>query len=112
MHLQSNLILRSIGDVHDPRYTDMGHFRTFDDYDIDRYFAATGEASNSTSRPDDQCRYSFAVYPTLSMENEYKTSTPWILAISAAAMISFAAIMFLLYDRIVTVRQRKVRIPS
>lgn len=43
------------------------------------------------------------------MEGKYKTSTPLMLAVAAAGMIAFAAIMFLIYDRIVNVRQRKVR---
>jgi hypothetical protein len=54
------------------------------------------------------CRYSISIYPSQVFEDEYTTSTPWILVSAVAGTLLFAIGMFFVYDRLVERRQTLV----
>jgi hypothetical protein len=95
-------IALGFGDRHDPR---------FHAYRVD--------GSLNRSRIDDgtvhgmefhkhSCPYTFQVYPSQLVYDEYFTQEPVLVSLSVAAVFLFAIAMFILYDRLVERRQRLI----
>eukprot|EP00934_Nitzschia_sp_Nitz4_P002440 Nitzschia sp. Nitz4//scaffold67_size101165//98871//101089//NITZ4_004548-RA/size101165-augustus-gene-0.19-mRNA-1//1//CDS//3329556531//2435//frame0 len=57
---------------------------------------------------EDECSYSFQIYPSEEFESEYKTSRPWIYMIVTVAIFLFTSVVFGAYDFLVERRQTKV----
>jgi hypothetical protein len=53
----------------------------------------------------DYCPFTIWVYPTPEMEDFYTSQRPVLYALMIVATLAFAAIVFLTYDKLVTVRQ-------
>ncbi|GAX15863.1 hypothetical protein FisN_2Lu430 [Fistulifera solaris] len=83
------------GDHHDPDYDYMGLAVEFGDHSR---FAHTEES----------CDYTIHVYPTSIFEEEYLSSKPVVYTIVVVSVFVCTAFVFLLYDYLVLLRQRKV----
>ncbi|KAL7560177.1 hypothetical protein ACA910_016606 [Epithemia clementina (nom. ined.)] len=55
-----------------------------------------------------KCPYSISVYPSTSMENDYKSNTPIVMTFSVAMVFLLTIFMFFVYDRLVERRQRLI----
>ena len=95
-------------DLHDRKYEAMAVNSSFEEYDVTRSFAATGSYWAAPGSAEDACRFRFIVYPTSEMEDQYITNQPVVYAIVAVSILLFTSIIFVIYDRIVHNRQRKV----
>jgi hypothetical protein len=83
------------GDFHDTDYDYMGLAIEFGDHSR---FAHTEES----------CDYTIHVYPTSIFEEEYHSNKPVVYTIVVVSVFVFTALVFLLYDYFVLLRQRRV----
>jgi class 3 adenylate cyclase len=98
------------GDFHDQRYDEMVGQTSFDDFSFFR-LSSVGQdidTSQTTTSQTTTCDYQFSVYPTSSLEGQYRTNSPWILSMSALQIFLFCTIVFVLYDGMVRRRQEKI----
>ena len=67
-------------------------------------------SSHYTGLPieDDICTKTMRIYPSHTMEDEYRTSSPLVATIVAAFIFLFTTLVFLVYDCIVARRQKIV----
>ena len=54
------------------------------------------------------CRYSIRVYPSQEFEDSHYTNTPWVYAVVLLALFFLTSFVFLMYDWVVQLRQKKV----
>ena len=87
-----------VGDLHDPKY---------DDTRIDADFSELYTNPNVVNTPG-HCIYSMTVYPTQDFEDTYVSRTPEIFAGIMAGTFFLMIVVFLLYDIMVQVRNRKL----
>ena len=93
------------GDLHDPAYDKMRFQSTLEDFDFTLH-----AFSPLANRPAEECRYSFTVYATKELENEFMSWEPIIFAVLVGAIFVFTAVVFLVYDLAVKRRQDKVMV--
>ena len=99
------------GDQHDP---------TFDKYlvsswllDVESLMELDDEGDRVQRRAGvpidgEACPYLIRLYPSTERQDEYISSRPLIMAIVAAGIFLFTSFVFIGYDRVVEMRQRKV----
>lgn len=83
------------GDLHEAKYESISETISFNAFRLD------GEDKNT--RID--CHYNFTVYPSETMINEYTSERPVYIALSVVMVFVVVSVMFLLYDKLVQVRQ-------
>jgi Adenylate and Guanylate cyclase catalytic domain len=93
------------GDYHDPQYDGMGHSTALNDLSS---FQTGANSYTGLTIDDDFCAYTVSIYPSEEMEAMYVSSDPIIFTIAAVSIFAFTAIIFLAYDKLVSVRQEKV----
>ena len=95
------------GDHHDPKYDALVVTRDIFDYITER---ASIETSSYTTVELDggYTSYRIHVYPSDDMEASYITSDPVLYAVVVAFIFAFTSMVFLMYDRLVEFRQKKV----
>lgn len=87
----SSLEFLGEGDLHDPRY---------DAYQI---------VANATNiQTVEECPYTVHLYPSETLESEYKDHTPLISTAIAVSIFVVTALAFVFYDAFVEKRQKKV----
>lgn len=93
------------GDLHDSDFDQYKEEASFTDL-----VTAGAEAGSYLGVEIDQsgCQYSLAVYPSSQMQDEYMTSQPVVLLISALCIFLITSLTFLLYDHLVEHRQKLV----
>lgn len=95
------------GDLHDPKYNDMGVSRDISEYIAER--ARVETSSYTTVELDNSyLQYEIFVYPSQIMEDTYITSDPVLYAIIVAFIFVFTSMVFIVYDWCVERRQKKV----
>jgi hypothetical protein len=57
---------------------------------------------------NDTCPFHLRLYPTAVLEDDYVTNNPIIFTVCAVLIFAFTSAVFLLYDWMVELRQRKV----
>lgn len=101
------MVLKGEGDLHDPTFGQSHSYSsTFEEYDL----VITGAAAELPPEGAElnYCRYRFHVFATQQFEDVYVTDEPIIFAIVTSSVVVFTSLVFLLYDMMVTRRQRKV----
>jgi class 3 adenylate cyclase len=88
------------GDQHDPEYDHLLHVTEFRPH--------LKEQDNNVAFADANCEYSFFIYPSDQLREEYTSNRPALLAMAVVAVFIFTSIVFLLYDYFVQQRQAKV----
>jgi hypothetical protein len=86
------------GDLHDPRYNDLVKSSPFAPF----LHYSTTEHSN------DPCSYQMDIYPSSELESRYRSNDPIVYAIVVVMIFVCTAIVFLVFDYTVTIRQRIV----
>jgi hypothetical protein len=83
-------------DFHDPKYDYLSRSSAM--FELNSYRI---KESGYAGLPVDQdlCQYTFHVYASETMENQYRTNTGIIFAVSAFAFIMVPFIIFIIYDR-------------
>ncbi|CAB9528578.1 Receptor-type guanylate cyclase gcy [Seminavis robusta] len=96
------------GDHHDPAYDGFRKYVTLNE--IMKTTKESGEGTTYTGLPlaDSYCVNTIEVYPSKEMEDKYMTSDPLVFTIVAACIFLFTSLVFILYDCIVSRRQRIV----
>eukprot|EP00804_Cyclotella_cryptica_P017565 CCRYP_006740-RA/>CCRYP_006740-RA protein AED:0.07 eAED:0.07 QI:230/0.5/0.33/1/0.5/0.33/3/959/627 len=85
------------GDLHDPKFTDMG--RTFQ--------ANLAQTDEATGVVDYLITYSLSIYPSQEFENQYITNRAAIYTAGVVLIFMCTAGLFLLYDYLVENRQQR-----
>ncbi|CAB9531601.1 Receptor-type guanylate cyclase gcy (Partial), partial [Seminavis robusta] len=91
---------QGLEDLHDPKYDYLELGSNINDVigiDRDQFTVTRGN-----------CDYSIRVYPSNEFEESYYTNRPTTYALALAFVFIFTCSVFLLYDRMVELRQRKV----
>lgn len=97
-----------MGDKHSPWYGDMGVDTDVGKFASDRSRDIATQSFTSVQLDDEYLQYNLVVYPSEDTEAEFLTSKPkWYTAV-IAGIFSFAAVVFVAYDCLVTRRQRIV----
>jgi hypothetical protein len=101
-----SMILKGEGDLHDSTFDESHSYAsTFEDYDL----VVTGAGDLPREGVElNYCRYRFHIIATQEFKDEYVTDEPIIFAIVTSSVVVFTSFVFLLYDMMVTRRQRKV----
>ena len=83
------------GDLHDVQYD---------------AFAIRGllESDHGQKRQE-YCRHILTIYPSSGFESEYKTNNPQFYSLFVVCLFGFAIVVFILYDIMVTWRQKKTQ---
>lgn len=94
-----------IGDQHDPQFDHMGYSKTFEE--IGLYSSMIG---NYGGLPIDEefCTYTVSTYPSQMMKDLHHTNNPVIFTAVSVSIFLFTAILFMVFDALVQIRQRKV----
>ena len=94
------------GDLHDHQFDDMGKTLTFEEI---------GLITNSSVRTYgglpidlDYCAYTVSTYPSQFMKDTYHTNEPVFYTMIAVGIFVFTALVFIGYDKLVSMRQKKV----
>ena len=85
------------GDLHD---------KTYDSLQVESDFAPFVQHNFSDAK--EHCEYDFRIYPSSEFESVYKTKQPMVYTVVVVLVFLFTSAIFLLYDYLVEVRQRKV----
>jgi class 3 adenylate cyclase len=85
------------GDLHDARYNFL---------EVETSFAPT--LLKNTTDPNMYCIYRMKIYPTVALENHFKTKHPVLYCMVVIAIFVFTAMIFVLYDYLVQRRQNVV----
>lgn len=56
---------------------------------------------------EDPCQYTMEVYPSSEMEDDFTTNQPIIFMISVVGVFVFAALLFIMYDKLMQRQQRQ-----
>lgn len=83
------------GDLHDSKYNTLG-------------FSDSFSPLHKEASPLDFCVYDLRVYPTAQMEDQYTSNKPWVYAFVVVIAFFFFAMIFIVYDYHVMVRQTKM----
>ena len=94
-----------IGDFHDPAFSHM--VQSFNLSDL-KNFSQHGRTYTGLPLGGNTCPYVMKMYPSVVLENNYKSSNPVIFAVSATLIFLFTSAVFLMYDLCVEKRQQKV----
>ena len=86
------------GDLHDPKYSNMEESTGFG------FFLSRDEP---VEKP--HCAYNVRIYPSQQLEDDIRSSTPLIFAMSLTSVFVFTSLVFLTYDRCVERRQKVVQ---
>lgn len=100
------LVLKGVGDLHDPSFSSTAYSSTFEEYENIVFAVSTQTPPEGVTM--NYCRYRFHVFSTQELEDKYLDSDPIIFAIITASIFIFTSIIFFLYDTTVDRRQRKV----
>jgi class 3 adenylate cyclase len=87
----SEAIYLGEGDLHDTEYTDLGMASDF-----------------STFSSDDECVFTYTVYPSEQFNEDFESNTPIIWTVAVVLVFVFTSAVFLVYDFVVQRRQAKV----
>jgi class 3 adenylate cyclase len=93
------------GDLHDTKYTDMAISSSINDLGS---FNTGRKVYTGLPLSTEYCTYSFKAYPSYAMESEFRTSDPIIFMVIAVFIFAFTSLVFLVYDKLVAIRQQKV----
>jgi hypothetical protein len=93
------------GDLHDDMYDYLEHEISFADMlshvEEDTFYA--GLDLNF-----EYCPYNLTTYASKTMEDSYKTNSPYLFALASIAIFAFTGLLFVGYDQLVRKRQEKV----
>ncbi|CAB9504693.1 Receptor-type guanylate cyclase gcy [Seminavis robusta] len=84
---------KNMSDLHDPRFDDMAVYQ----------YLMLSDSPALQDHPA-HCRYHMNIYPTKEFESDYKSNTPVIYAVVVATTFAIVALIFLVFDRMVGVR--------
>ncbi len=99
------------GDLHDhkPDFDNRGHALTFSDIGSFAEALSTSEETyGGLPINDGFCAYSISVYPSETMWNLFVHKEPWLYSAIAVAIFGFTTFFLLGYDKLVSIRQKKV----
>jgi Adenylate and Guanylate cyclase catalytic domain len=87
------------GDHHDPQYeyNDLAHKSPFAPF-----------LHQNTTEQDTHCNYEMEIYPSAELESAFRTNDPILYAVIVVTIFVCTALVFLLFDYTVTIRQRHV----
>jgi hypothetical protein len=91
--------LVGLGDHHDPTFSQ--YRQTFDFEPFDWHTESDNESELN-------CHYQIDVYPTVVFYETYITNKPMLLTIMVVSVFAVTCLAFLIYDRLVQIRQDKV----
>eukprot|EP00977_Amphora_coffeiformis_P025101 scaffold18239_cov137-Amphora_coffeaeformis.AAC.1 len=92
-------------DRHDPAYDSFVHsIEMTEDFNSNISPTYFGVPLSSTAG----CQYTLRVYPSKTLEERFVTSAPLVYTVCVLAIFLFSAIVFIVYDVVVEVRQRHV----
>jgi hypothetical protein len=91
------------GDLHETKYTSDGRSTQLVAYDGD--LSGLGGEDDGTF---DHCEYSITVYPSEDYKEDYQSTDPWSFALIIVLVFVLTSGVFVIYDYVVTRRQRKV----
>eukprot|EP00536_Pseudo-nitzschia_multiseries_P000778 jgi/Psemu1/233997/estExt_Genewise1.C_90167 len=94
------------GDLHDTRFDDMKKVTSFEEMVTDT--VNKGRIYGGLPIDLDFCAYTVTTYPSDLMKSKYVTNEPILYTIIAVGIFVFTALVFVGYDKLVAMRQRKV----
>lgn len=103
---EEELVLVGEGDLHEQRFGEMEYASTYEEFhQLVDFVAGRGDKVASVAG---YCSYRFCVHATTELEAQFVTGKPVAFAVIAVLFFVFTAGIFLMYDYLVTRRQRKV----
>mmetsp|Transcript_24964 Transcript_24964/g.58576 ORF Transcript_24964/g.58576 Transcript_24964/m.58576 type:complete len:1202 (+) Transcript_24964:64-3669(+) len=93
-----------VGDRHDPQFDHVTITKTFDQiglYQVERTYGGL-------PIDVDYCSYTVSTYPSKRMKAAFMTRQPLVYTMIAIGIFFFTALVFIGYDKLVSMRQRKV----
>lgn len=94
------------GDLHEPEFDGMGKTLTFEEIGMNS--ANSGGRYGGLPIDMDYCAYTVKTYPSTVMKDSYQTNEPVLYTIIAVGIFVFTALVFIGYDKLVSMRQKKV----
>ncbi|CAB9497225.1 Receptor-type guanylate cyclase gcy [Seminavis robusta] len=94
-------IFLGYGDFHDPAYTHLEEQALFAPFQRLNF-----------SEAHTHCEYDLHIYPSLELEEDYRTSKPIVYAFLVVGVFLVTAMVFVLYDYLVQLRQNKVSLAA
>jgi class 3 adenylate cyclase len=93
------------GDLHDSQFDHLGFTKDLDEM---RNYSKTKSTYGGLPINIDFCHYTVSTYPSITMKNSHLTNSPTYYSLIAVSIFIFTAMIFLCYDKLVSVRQQKV----
>lgn len=99
------VLLYGEGDLHDAKYDNLSvefHFSDISAWEDEHHLV-------SNIRLDvDYCAHRLTTYPTMELEESFVTGSKVVYSFFVIVSFVFAAVIFVLYDRLVTIRQKRI----
>jgi len=92
------------GDHHDPHFDTLTDVKTFEDIGLYRKERSYG----GLPIDEEYCSYKVAIYPSKRMRDSHLTKRPMIFTLIVVGIFVFTSLVFIGYDKLVSMRQRKV----
>jgi len=92
------------GDRHDPQFDDMEESYTFEE----SLNTSSVRIYGGLPIAFDYCAYTVSTYPSQYMKDKYHTNHPITYTMIAVGIFVFTALVFIGYDKLVSMRQKKV----
>jgi Adenylate and Guanylate cyclase catalytic domain len=99
----NDVVFVGVGDLHNPSFNDRMESSSWDT--ISSIQDGTEEGLSYLSS---HCPPSIKIYPTTVYEDQFNTDQPIYMTITVALVFIFAIVVFIVYDRLVAIRQKLV----
>jgi hypothetical protein len=93
------------GDLHDIHFGYLNQTLTFEEIGL---FSSLVGNYGGLPVDHEHCAYTVSCYPSQTMKDKHYTNNPTIFTIIACCIFIFTALVFMGYDKLVTMRQQKV----
>jgi Adenylate and Guanylate cyclase catalytic domain len=99
-----DVVYNGVGDKHDKKYDGMAHHaKLFELSGMDKTLLYTGALLDK-----DFCPMTLSYYPSDVMKASFTTHNPQLFTVAVVAIFAFTSLVFILYDVMVELRQKKV----
>jgi GTP cyclohydrolase III len=99
-----DVLYRGVGDRHDKKYDSLAHSaKMFELSGVDMSLLYTGALLDK-----DFCTMTLTFYPSDVMKTNFVTQNPKLFTVAIVAIFAFTSLVFILYDVMVELRQKKV----
>jgi hypothetical protein len=106
---RSSLFFLGKGDSHNPKFDNMVQSTSFEEFERMINLISTGALGGAVNQTEGgYCNYRFLVYPTLALEDQFKSSEPFVYSAMVVVIFLFTSLVFIVYDMTVRKRQTKV----